>query len=108
MKPTSVLSALVTVLAAALIGFAPMASRAADYTPDYPDKLKSGPGNNSALCATDQSPALADCAITGMDRATNTTSLMQTVGRDYEQVDASSVLLELLVKTGPDRFLEDL
>jgi hypothetical protein len=84
-----------------------MASRAADYTPDYPDKLKSNPGNNSALCA-DQSPALADCAITGMDRATKTTSLTPTVGSDYELVDASRALLEDLVKTAPDRFLEEL
>jgi len=112
MKSTCTLSALVTVLAAAFIGLAPMASRAAVYAPDSPDELSSDSGSNSAQCSAVQLSLQAGCAPAGMDRAIKTSKTMLVVGGDYQQlseeIDASSALLEDLVKTGPDRSEENL
>jgi len=84
-----------TVLAAALLGFAPMASHAADY----PDGLISDSGSNSLPRATDESPAMTDCAISDRE---HTTSMIETVRGDYEQIDVSSALLEDLLKIAPE------
>lgn len=112
MQSTRTLSTLVTVLVAALIGIAPMASRAAESIPDSPDELRSDSKNNSQQCSTEQSPSLTGCAPTGKDRDTSTTNLMQTVEEDSkqapEQVDTSRALLGNLITTGPDRYEEGL
>ena len=61
MKPTSILSAFVTVLAAALIGLAPTASRAADYAPDStngsPSNSPSGYQSDSPSESPSNSPS---------------------------------------------------
>jgi hypothetical protein len=112
MKCTCTLSTLVKVLAAAFIVIAPMASRASDYTFDSPEEFIADSRSNSPQCPLGQSTLLTGCATTGMDQATKTTKLMQTVEGDYkqafEQIDATSAFWEDLNKIGPDRYEEGL
>jgi hypothetical protein len=99
------LSALITILAAALIGFVPMTSCAVDYTPDSPTDLSSDSRSNSTQCSSEPSPNLSGCATADMDRTAKIIKVMPTVGGDYpqpaEQIDVTRALLEDLIKTAP-------
>jgi hypothetical protein len=112
MKPAGTLSTLVTVLAAALIGIAPMASHAAVYTPASPVELGSDSHSDPSQCSLEQSSTHTSCSNSGLDQTTKASDLTQTVKLDYqqtfEQADATSVLLEDLIKSGPDLSVEEL
>jgi len=107
MKPNYTMSALATVIAAALIAIAPMAAQAANFTPASSTELASDSISEAPQCSLKQSSAQTGCSDPRMESATSTANLMSTLEANYQhsfdQSDSSSVLLEDLIKTDSNR-----
>jgi len=112
MKPIYTMSALVTVIAAALIAVAPMASQAANFPTASSLEFSTESISEAPQCSLKKSSAQTGCSDARMESATSTADLMSTLQANYQhsftQSDSTSVLLEDLIKTGSDRSVESL
>jgi len=105
MKCTKIATALSTVLTAALLTICPIASRAANYSPDSREPAAESTG--AAQCPTKQQAPPAGCEAAGSAGGANGSSVMRLTEEDgqqgSEQSDLSGALLEDLVKDHPGR-----
>ena len=107
MKSIITLTALITVLTAAVITIGPVTSQAAVYAPDAQRESVSE-SKGAAECSLDRQATSAGCATAaGRDRAADNSIAMHAKEPNYqlvaEQNDASGALLEELVRNDQGR-----